>query len=100
MRDNFALDHQPQNQVLELPETTRVVNPAWRDLDRQRRSLAVRLSRKLVQYANLNLTENIDPQKVEDYLQKKNRAQKEAVQFQKQMDELKPNSDKPTIIYH
>jgi hypothetical protein len=89
MRENVALDHQPQNQVEALSETIKVVNPVWRDLDRQRRSLAMRLKRKLVQYAHLNLTETIDPQKVEDYLQKKNKAQKEAAQFQQEMDELK-----------
>ena len=89
MRENFALDHLPQNRVEELPETTQVVNPAWRELDRQRRSLAVRLSRKLVQYAHLNLTETIDPPKVEAYLQKKSQAQKEATQFQQEMEALK-----------
>ena len=31
MREHFALDHQPEYQVKELPETTRVVNPAWRE---------------------------------------------------------------------
>jgi len=89
MRDNFALDHQPQNHVEALPETTKVVNPTWRDLERKRRSLAVRLNRKLVVYANLNLTETIEPEKVQDYLKKKTKAQNEATQLQQEMEGLK-----------
>ena len=50
MRQHFALDRLVSYQVEALPETTRVVNPAWRKLDRQRRSLSPRVNRKLAEF--------------------------------------------------
>jgi len=89
MREHFALDHQPEYQVKELPETTRVVNPAWRELDRQRRSLLVRVNRKLVEFARVSLPEGIDPEKTEAFLQKKKTAQKQADTLQQELAEIK-----------
>ena len=71
MRQHYALDHLVASGAEPLPATTRVVNPAWRTLDRQRRSLATQRARKLVEFGSLNLTAPIEPASVEPYLQTK-----------------------------
>jgi hypothetical protein len=64
MRQHYALDHLARHAVEPLPATTRVVNPAWRTLERQRRSLASQRQRKLVEFGSLNLTVPIEPEQV------------------------------------
>jgi len=71
MRQHYALDHLARHAVEPLPATTRVVNPAWRTLERQRRSLASQRQRKLVEFGSLNLTVPIEPEQVEAWLQRK-----------------------------
>lgn len=71
MRQHYALDHLARYQVEPLPATTRVVNPAWRTVERQRRSLATQRRRKLAEFGSLSLTAPIEPEKVEPWLQQK-----------------------------
>lgn len=71
MRQHYALDHLARHAVEPLPATTRVVNPAWRTLERQRRLLATQRRRKLSEFGSLNLTAPIEPALVETWLQQK-----------------------------
>jgi len=71
MRQHYALDHLARHAVEPLPATTRVVNPAWRTLERQRRVLATQRRRKLSEFGSLNLTVPIAPESVETWLQQK-----------------------------
>jgi hypothetical protein len=89
MRQHYALDRLVSYQVEALPETTRVVNPAWRKLDRQRRSLSPRVNRKLAQFGALNLTAPVESKVVEAYLQQKATLQQELQGLQTQLQELK-----------
>ena len=89
MRQHYALDHLLCHAVAPLPATTRVVNPAWRTLERQRRSLASQRQRKLVEFGSLNLTAPIEPEKVEGYLQKKAALQADLTRLDTQLQTVK-----------
>ena len=71
MRQHYALDHLISHTVEPLPATTRVVNPAWRALDSQRRSLASQLHRKLAEFGSRSLNAPIEPPAVAAWLQQK-----------------------------
>lgn len=90
-RQHYALDHLIQHQTQPLPETTRVVNPAWRTLDGQRRSLSAKLKRQLVKFATLSLATPIEPARVEAFLRDKTTAQAQVQALETQLQEVKTN---------
>lgn len=51
MRDHYGLDKLVEHGVSPLPETTRLVNPAWRALDRQVRQATGLLTRQHARFA-------------------------------------------------
>jgi hypothetical protein len=55
MRQHYNLDRLAEYGVEALPDTTRVINPAWRQLDSQIRRQNGLLSRQLVQFAEIQL---------------------------------------------
>jgi len=89
MREHYALDRLLSYQVEPMDETTLVVNPAWRKLDGQVRSLAARLQPKLARFGALNLAEPIEPAAVESYLQRRAQAQQEIQDLQSQLQQRK-----------
>ena len=89
MRQHYALDHLARHAVEPLPATTRVVNPVWRTLERQRRSLTTQRQRKLLEFGSLNLTASIEPEKVEAYLQKKAALQADLTRLEAELKTVK-----------
>jgi len=89
MRQHYALDHLARHAVEPLPATTRVVNPAWRTLERQCRTLTTQRRRKLVEFGSLNLTAPIEPDKVETWLQKKAALQADLTRLDAQLKTIK-----------
>ncbi len=89
MREQYALDHLISYQVEQMDETTPVVNPAWRKLDREVRSLAAKLHPRLARFGAMTLAEPIEPDAVEDFLKKKAKLQKEIQELQTQLQERK-----------
>ncbi len=75
--------------VEKMDETTQVVNPAWRKLDRAVRSLTAKLHPKLARFGALNLAEPIEPDAVESFLKKKADLQKQIQELQTQLQEQK-----------
>lgn len=65
LREHDALDHWLSDQVENMDETTQVVNPAWRKLDRAVRSLTAKLHPKPARFGAMNLAEPIEPDAVE-----------------------------------
>jgi hypothetical protein len=55
MRQDYNLDRLAEYRVEVLPDTTRVINPPWRQLDSQIRRQNGLLSRQLVQFAEIQL---------------------------------------------
>jgi hypothetical protein len=89
MRQHYGLDRLVSYQVEPLDETTRVVNPAWRKLDRAVQSLAARLRPRLARLGALSLTEAIEPEAVEAFLKKKAALQAEIQDLQTQREACK-----------
>ena len=75
MRQHYNLDRLVEYGTEVIPDTTRIVNPAWRQLDSQIRRQNGLLSRELVQFAQIQLPQEIEPPQVEGYQQKKGQLQ-------------------------
>lgn len=71
MREHFGLDRLIEYETEEIPETTRVVNPAHRELASQIKKQAAVLVRRQAEFGALSLEEPIQPEAVEKYSQKK-----------------------------
>src|SRR5439155_22275543 len=87
MREHYALDRLVSYQVEPMDETTSVVNPAWRKLDRAVRSLTAKLHPKLARFGAMNLTGSIEPEVVEKFLKRKAALQEQIQQLQTQLQE-------------
>jgi predicted nucleic acid-binding Zn-ribbon protein len=83
------LDHLIDYATEEIPDTTKVVNPAYRSLDGQVRSLQGRLTRKLAAFSAMNLQGEIEPKKVAAFEQKKAELQEQIEDLTQQLDERK-----------
>ena len=89
MREHYALDHLLSHGVEKMDETTQVVNPAWRRLDRAVRSLTAKLHPKLARFGAMNLAEPIEPDAVEAFWKKKADLQNQIRELQTQLQEQK-----------
>jgi hypothetical protein len=70
MREHYSLDRLADYSTEAIPETTRVVNPAYRQLDGELRKQNGKLSRKLAEFGARTLDGDIDPKNVEQYQRK------------------------------
>ena len=75
MRQHFGLDRLIEYGTQPLPDTTKVVNPEWRNLDSQLRSQRALLSRELCRFGNLQLPADLDPRQIEATEHKKGELQ-------------------------
>src|SRR5262249_43140159 len=67
MRQSFNLDGLVDYRTDDVPETVRVVNPAYRVLDGQVRKNVGLLNRRIAEFGAINLDGAIEPAKVEAY---------------------------------
>jgi hypothetical protein len=89
MRQNYNLDGLVDYGTGEIPDATRVVNPAHRRLDGMvRRKVAV-LNRKQAEFGAINLEDDIEPKKVEAFAQRKSELQEALAGLRKEVDNLK-----------
>ena len=72
-----------------VPDSVRVVNPAWRQLDSQVRTLTGKRQRQLVQFAAQSLQGELSESEVTRYQQKKAQLQEEIEHLGQQLDEIK-----------
>lgn len=89
MRQHYALDHLARHAVEPLPAPTRVVNPAWRTLERQRRALTTQRQRQRAEWGSLNFTAPLEPGKVEAWLQKKAALHVELTRLETELQRVK-----------
>ena len=94
MREHYALDRLVSYQTEKMDETTRVVNPAWRKLERQIRSLTAKMHPKLLRFGKLNLPATIEPDQMGEVLKKKESLHQEIAQHQTQIEECKAKKAK------
>ena len=75
MRQHYNIDRLAEYETEAIPDTTRVVNPAWRQLDSQVRRQNGLLNRELVQFAQIQLPQEMEPKEVQAYERKKGQLQ-------------------------
>ena len=71
MMQHYGIDRLIEYQLDKIDETVKVVNPEYRELERQMRAKNSQLSRKRAEYAALILRSDIDEDKIKEYVKKK-----------------------------
>jgi hypothetical protein len=89
MRQHYNLDRLVEYGTELIPDTTRVINPGWRELDSQIRRQNGLLSRELLQFAEIQLPQQMEPQQVEAYERNKGQLQQAIEERRHQIDQLK-----------
>jgi uncharacterized small protein (DUF1192 family) len=84
-REHFGLDRLADYRTAAIAEPLPVVNPAYRHLDGQVRSLTGQLSRRLAQFGAINLEEPIEPAHVEAFVRRKVTLQEEIETLQTEL---------------
>lgn len=90
MMEHFAIDALSEYRTEEIPATNRpVVNPAWRELDRQSRSAKGKLTQRRARFAALTLQAEPEAAKAEKWEQQKADLREEIEQFEHQVNSLR-----------
>ena len=89
MRQQFNLDRLIDYNLEEVDETTRVVNPAWRQLDSQTRSRIGKASRKKAKLHDLTIGGGLSATQIETYMEKARKLQEEIERDRREIAELK-----------
>ena len=89
MRQHYNIDGLVDYCLEDIPDAIPVVNPNYRQLDSEIRSINGKLSRRLAKFGSINLETEIKPQEVEAFEQKKATLLEEITDFQEQVDTLK-----------
>jgi len=89
MMKHFGIDRLIDYQVESIDETILVVNPRYRELDSQIRSLNSKLSRKTSEYGKLILKQEIEENEIKDYVQKKSELKDDIDRMGNEIKELK-----------
>ena len=89
MGRHYGLDRLIEYGTEPLPETTIVVNPAWRRKDQEVRRERAILVREQAQFGALSLPAQAEPEAVADYEQQKGRWLEQLQQQEKKLEQLK-----------
>jgi transposase len=90
MMEHFAIDALSEYRTEEIPGTKRpVVNPAWRELDRQARSTKGKLTQRQARFAALTLKSEADTAKICEWEKQKSDLREQIEQFEHEVDSLK-----------
>lgn len=96
MMQHFAIDLLSEYGVDALPGTERVVNPAWRDLDRQRNSVQNKLRYRRARFGEMTHHPEVekDQKKYDKWLRKKSELLEEIEEMEHQLEQLKTDLKK------
>jgi hypothetical protein len=90
MMEHFAIDALNEYRTEEFPGTTETLrNPAWRELDKQLRSVNGKLKTRRARFAALTLHPEANEKDVAKWEQKKAEALEEVEQLEHERDEIK-----------
>lgn len=90
MMEHFAIDALSEYETEEIPATNRpVVNPAWRPLDRQCRSVKGKLTQRQARFAALTLKSEADESAAAKWQQQKADLREQIEQLEHELDSLK-----------
>ena len=98
MRMHYNIDALVDYYLDDIPDTTQVVNPAYRELDSKVRSINGKLTRRLSQFGAISLKSDIEPKKVILFEQKKASLLEEITEFQDELEKYK--NEKKAIDKH
>jgi len=88
--EHFAIDLLSEYETEPIPGTHRpVVNPPWRELDRQSRSLKGKLTQRRARFAALALHPEAEPQEVSQWEKRKAELVEEIQQLENEVDQVK-----------
>jgi transposase-like protein len=73
MKENYGLDRMASYSIEDIPDTTKVVNPEHRGVEREIRTKAATLSRRMAEYGTLQLSmdEKTEPKSLDAQIQKR-----------------------------
>jgi hypothetical protein len=89
MGEHYNIDRLVEYGVEPLPETIRVVNPAWRELDGQVRQQAALLTRETAQFGGLSLPVQATVEQTEELVAQKAKLLQSVQTRQRELAELK-----------
>lgn len=90
MEKHFAIDLLSEYGTVELPGKQEVVNPAWRELERQRRRLTSKLTNRRANFANLELHPAlVNTKKIEAWQKKKAELVEEIETIEHELEDAK-----------
>lgn len=90
MEKHFAIDLLSEHGTVALPGTLKVINPDWRELERQRRQLLSKLNNRSAKFANLELHPELgNTKKIEAWQKKKADLVEEIEHLEHELDETK-----------
>jgi hypothetical protein len=101
MRQHYNIDGLVDYCLEDIPDATPVVNPDYRQLDSEIRSINGKLNRRLAKFGSMNFETEIEPREVKVFEQKKAELLEEITDFQEKVDTLKSKrkeTDKHTTI--
>jgi hypothetical protein len=101
MRQHYNIDGLVDYCLEDIPDATPVVNPNYRQLDSEIRSINGKLNRRLAKFGSMNFETEIEPREVKVFEQKKAELLEEITDFQEKVDTLKSKrkeTDKHTTI--
>ena len=97
-RQHFGLDRLADYSTAIIPDTTKLVNPAWRELDGKVRKGVATLSRAMAKFGATNMSEELDAKKIEHWIRKKADLKEEIEQMQSDVEQLK--ASRKTTEHH
>ena len=89
MRQSYNLDSLVDYRTAPVPETTRVVNPAYRAVDGKVRKAVAGLSRKRAEFGAISLEGEIEAKKIEAFTQRKSALQEDIEHLTTEAEALK-----------
>jgi hypothetical protein len=89
MREHFNLDRLVEYGTEAVPDTIRVVNPAWRKLDGQIRGKNGQMQRQLAAFGKLGLEGELTDAGVEIYQKRQGALQENIAHLRREIDQLK-----------
>jgi hypothetical protein len=89
MMKEYAIDLLSEYGTEDFPGKQRVINPAWRELDRQRRSIKSKLTHRAARYAALDLHPETEGKRLAEWRLKKAELVEEIQHIEHQLDQIK-----------
>jgi len=89
MREHYSLDRLVEYGTELVPDTVKVVNPAWRRLDSQIRSNNGQRQRLRAQFGALTLSQDFSEKELQSYEQRKGQLREQIEHLEQEIDQLK-----------